>query len=194
MVNHFWQRVDAILEEVSVTETTLWCTSNSKTIIFQCSKNYVSQTRVIRLKVAPNMPDPISFLTKRDRSLKRQYVKKKKNLKRTLENIVQFSFLMNFIYHINYDFDRAQIFKCNKTNSKNCSESEKATERTKEQTNKQTPPHTPTHTHKPHTNKYTHIYLWLLHKMWRRLINIQTATSKVLLSMHHLTVANRTED
>ena len=25
MVNHFWQSVDAILEDVSVTETIIWC-------------------------------------------------------------------------------------------------------------------------------------------------------------------------
>ena len=25
MVNHFWQSVDAILEDVSVTETIVWC-------------------------------------------------------------------------------------------------------------------------------------------------------------------------
>ena len=34
---------------------------NLKTIIFQCSKNYDSPTRVTRLKVAPNMVDPISL-------------------------------------------------------------------------------------------------------------------------------------
>ena len=32
-----------------------------KTTIFQCSKNYVSLTCVTRLKVAPNMADPISI-------------------------------------------------------------------------------------------------------------------------------------
>ena len=32
-----------------------------KTIIFQCSKNYDSPTRVTRLKVAPNKADPISL-------------------------------------------------------------------------------------------------------------------------------------
>ena len=73
MVNHFWQSFDAILEDVSVTETTVWCsTINSKTIIFQCSKSHGSpirsQTRVTRLKVAPNMVDPISL--KRDRNRK----------------------------------------------------------------------------------------------------------------------------
>ena len=69
MVNHFWQNVDTFLEDVSVTETIVWgWTINSKTIILQCSKNYGNSTRVTRLKVKPNMADPI-FL-KRDRSLK----------------------------------------------------------------------------------------------------------------------------
>ena len=36
-----------------------------KTIIFQCSKNYGSPTRVTRLKVAPNMADPISLNEKK---------------------------------------------------------------------------------------------------------------------------------
>ena len=41
MVNHFWQSVDAILDDVRVTETIVWCyTINLKTIIFQFSKNY----------------------------------------------------------------------------------------------------------------------------------------------------------
>ena len=36
MVNKFWQSVDVIFEDVSVTETIVWCSnSNSKTIIFQ---------------------------------------------------------------------------------------------------------------------------------------------------------------
>ena len=61
MVNHFWQSVDAILEDISGTETIVWwITINLKTIIFQCSKTYSSLTRVTRLKVAPNMTDPIS--------------------------------------------------------------------------------------------------------------------------------------
>ena len=62
MVNNFWQSVDAILEDVPVTETIVWCKNiDSKTIIFQCSKNYGTPTRVTRLKVAPNMADPISL-------------------------------------------------------------------------------------------------------------------------------------
>ena len=62
MVNSFWQSIDAILEDVSVTETIVWCyDSNLKTIIFQCSKNYSTPTRVTRLKVGPNTADPISL-------------------------------------------------------------------------------------------------------------------------------------
>ena len=57
-----WQSVDAILKDVYVTEAIVWCsTMNSKTIILQCSKNYGSPTLVTRLKVAPNMVDPISL-------------------------------------------------------------------------------------------------------------------------------------
>ena len=59
MVNHFWQSVDAILEDVSVTEIIVWWPNiNLKTIIFQCSKNDGSPTRVTRLKVASNMEKP----------------------------------------------------------------------------------------------------------------------------------------
>ena len=62
LVNHFWQSVDAILEDVSLTETFVRCwTINSYTIIFQCSKNYSSPKRVTRLKVTPSMADPISL-------------------------------------------------------------------------------------------------------------------------------------
>ena len=61
MVNHFWQGVDAILIDVSVNETIIYL----ETIIFQCSKNYGSPTRVIRLKVEPNKADPISLNEKR---------------------------------------------------------------------------------------------------------------------------------
>ena len=62
MVNNFWQSVHVILENVSVTETIVWClTINLKTIIFQCSKNYGSPTHITRLKVAPNMADPNSL-------------------------------------------------------------------------------------------------------------------------------------
>ena len=39
----------------------LMLTINSKTTIFQYSKNYGSPTRVTRLKVAPNMADSISM-------------------------------------------------------------------------------------------------------------------------------------
>ena len=52
MVNHFWLSVDAILDDVSVTETIVWYYNiDLNTIIFQCSKNYGSPTRVTRLKV-----------------------------------------------------------------------------------------------------------------------------------------------
>ena len=52
-------------------KTFLWlkqlfdATINLKIIIFQCSKNYGSPTRVTRLKVTPNMADPISLNEKR---------------------------------------------------------------------------------------------------------------------------------
>ena len=62
VVNNFWQSVDAILEKF------LWLKQlfdtkniNSNTIILQCFKNYSTPTREIRLKVAPNMTDPISL-------------------------------------------------------------------------------------------------------------------------------------
>ena len=46
MVNHFWQSVDAILEDIPVNKTIFWWyTINLKTIIFQCSKNDGSPTR-----------------------------------------------------------------------------------------------------------------------------------------------------
>ena len=67
---HFRQRVHAILDDVSVhvAEIIVQClTISLKTTIFQCSKNYVSVTR---LKVAPNIADPIS-LEDSDSSLNR---------------------------------------------------------------------------------------------------------------------------
>ena len=58
MVNRLWQSVDAILEDVSASETTVWYkTINLKTTIFQCSKNYC----VARLEIAPTMTDLISL-------------------------------------------------------------------------------------------------------------------------------------
>ena len=64
--NHFWQSVDAILEDVSVAKTIVWyLTINLETIIFQCSKTNGSPTSVTRLKVAPNMADPIRLNEKR---------------------------------------------------------------------------------------------------------------------------------
>ena len=48
MVNHFWQSVDAILEDISGDKTIVWgLTINLKTIIFQCSKTYGSLTRIL---------------------------------------------------------------------------------------------------------------------------------------------------
>ena len=66
MINHFWQSVDAILKDVSVNETIVWYqTSNLETITFQCSKFYGSPIHVTRLKIEPNMADPISLNEKR---------------------------------------------------------------------------------------------------------------------------------
>ena len=66
MVNHFWQSVDAISEDVPVTEIIVWWLNiNLKTLIFQCSKNYGSPTRVTRLKVASNIANPINLKEKR---------------------------------------------------------------------------------------------------------------------------------
>ena len=66
MVHNFWQRVDAIFKDVSVTETIVLClTINVKIIIFQYSKYYGSPTRVTRLSVTLNMADPISLNEKR---------------------------------------------------------------------------------------------------------------------------------
>ena len=57
MVDHFWQRIDAILDDGFVTgKKTVWChTINLKSIIFQCSKVYGNLKRVTRLKFAPNI-------------------------------------------------------------------------------------------------------------------------------------------
>ena len=58
----FWQSVDAILKDFSVTKTIVWCQIiNLNTYTFQCSKNYGSPTRVTRLKVAPNIAYLISL-------------------------------------------------------------------------------------------------------------------------------------
>ena len=60
--SYFWQRIDAILEDVSGDEAVVEClTINFKTTIFHHSKYYGSPTRVTKLKVASNMADPISF-------------------------------------------------------------------------------------------------------------------------------------
>ena len=50
MVNHFWQSVDAILEDVSVPETIIMLIHNLKTTTFRRLKNYGSPTSVTRLK------------------------------------------------------------------------------------------------------------------------------------------------
>ena len=60
MVHYFWQSVDAILEDVPVTEKNCLML-----IIFQCSKNNDSPTGVTRLKVASDMADPISLNEKK---------------------------------------------------------------------------------------------------------------------------------
>ena len=66
MVNNFWQSVDVILEDVSVTEIIAWCYNmNSNTIIVQCSKNYGTPTRIARLKIEPNMADRRSDMSQR---------------------------------------------------------------------------------------------------------------------------------
>ena len=52
--------MDAILEDISVSETIVKCyITNLKAIIFQYSKNYQNLTRITRLQVAANMADPI---------------------------------------------------------------------------------------------------------------------------------------
>ena len=56
MVNSFWQSVDTILEDVSVTKSVIQRQSS-----FSVFKNYCSPTCVTKLKVEPNMADPISF-------------------------------------------------------------------------------------------------------------------------------------
>ena len=63
-VDHFWQSVDAILEDVPVIDTISDVNYQFETIIFRCSKNDGSPTRVTRLKVAPNMVDSISLTEK----------------------------------------------------------------------------------------------------------------------------------
>ena len=66
--HRFWLIVDAILEDISVTETIIvWCII-LKTTIVQCSKHYDSPTRVTRLKLYQTWQTQ-SVLTKRDRSL-----------------------------------------------------------------------------------------------------------------------------
>ena len=49
---HFWQRVNAISEDITVAEMIV------KTIIFQCSRSYGTPTLVTRLNIAPNISIP----------------------------------------------------------------------------------------------------------------------------------------
>ena len=61
-LNHFWQSVDTILEDVSVTKQFF----NADLLIsrlpfFSVSKSYGCPTHVTRLKVVQNMADPISI-------------------------------------------------------------------------------------------------------------------------------------
>ena len=53
MANNLWHKdIDAILEDVPVTKTIVWCYNiDLKAIIFQCSKNYGSPTRLTRWKL-----------------------------------------------------------------------------------------------------------------------------------------------
>ena len=75
MVNYSWQSVDAVLDDVHVTKTIVWCSNiDLKTIIFQCVKNYGSPTHVTKLKVVLNMTDQ-SVLTKTYRSLNTKVTK-----------------------------------------------------------------------------------------------------------------------
>ena len=46
-VIYFWQSVDAILDDVSASKTTVWCKNiNQKIFIFQCSKIYGNPTNL----------------------------------------------------------------------------------------------------------------------------------------------------
>ena len=67
MVNHFWQSVDVILEDVSVID--VFCEWNTYLMLNYQLRDYHlsvfqklrSPTPVTRLKVEPNMTDPISL-------------------------------------------------------------------------------------------------------------------------------------
>ena len=55
IVNHFWQCVEAILKDVFVTETIVWCWAfNLETIIFECSKNNGNQVKTCTKHDRPN--------------------------------------------------------------------------------------------------------------------------------------------
>ena len=52
-VIYFWQSVDAIFEDVSVTKTIVWCKNiNQQTSIFQCSKIHGNSTNVTYSPIA----------------------------------------------------------------------------------------------------------------------------------------------
>ena len=81
MVNRFWQSVDAILEDVSASETIVWCkTINLKTTIFQCSKNNGVASQV---KSCTNHDWP-------DQSQKKKKKKKKKKQTVSLQKFAYF--------------------------------------------------------------------------------------------------------
>ena len=62
--NHFLQTVDAILEDVSEPEMIVYYQAiESRLPSFSVLK--ISPTRVTRLKIAPNMADPISIKNSR---------------------------------------------------------------------------------------------------------------------------------
>ena len=60
IVKHFWWSVDAILEDVSVTETVVWC-QTIKFYHLSVFQKLRQSTRVTRLKIVSNMADPISL-------------------------------------------------------------------------------------------------------------------------------------
>ena len=76
MINHFWQVADTILEDVSMTETIVWCkTINLKIIIFQFPKVTVDRHVLLPyVKSCIKQSDPVS-LSKSRLYLKCQYTK-----------------------------------------------------------------------------------------------------------------------
>ena len=61
MVNSFRERVDAILEDIPVTQTFFMLKYELNDYHPSFSKNHGSPTHVTRLKVVPNMANPISL-------------------------------------------------------------------------------------------------------------------------------------